>query len=229
MPIVLSERQAGLQEFMDRSDCDPVLLENTYHQFSTINLLLSQWKKVYKKYLKPRLSSSHSTTLLDIGFGGGDIPLKLARWAAEDGLLLHITAIETDIRTLDYVNSLDAPENITFLHTSSQALVEEGRTFDLVISNHLMHHLEDEDLLRLMEDARKLSTQLVVFNDILRSDLGYLLFTTFSRLLFRKSFITVDGLISIKRSFTFRELRKLAPDAWTVHSLFPFRLLMIYE
>ena len=109
MPFFLSKRQPDLIEFMDREDCDPVLLENTYRQFATINLLLSQWKRIYTNELLPMMQEGITYTLLDIGFGGGDVPIRLAEWAEKDGLDLIITAIDTDKRAYNFAQSCVAP------------------------------------------------------------------------------------------------------------------------
>lgn len=229
MPVFLNQRQPQLTEFMDRDDCDPVLLENTYRQFRTINLLLSQWKQVYTDYIKPKMNAGDSYTLLDVGFGGGDIPIKIAEWAAEDGYDLNITAIDTDLRACEYAWEFLQSDSVTFKNIASSELVEQGASFDFVISNHMLHHLTEEEALPLLSESKSMATQLVLFNDIERSDLGYALFNIFSRLIFRKSFITADGLISIKRSYTLEELQKMAPASWSVKRKFPFRLLMFYE
>lgn len=76
--------------------------------------------------------------------------------------------------------------------------------------------------------AEKLSKTAVIFNDIRRSDWAYLLFNILSRPAFRSSFITEDGLTSIKRSYTFDELGELIPPDWKLETLFPFRLLLKY-
>lgn len=230
MPVFLHQRQPQLTEYMDRPDCDPVLLENTYRQFRTINLLLSQWKQVYKTYLRPKMEPGKTYTLLDIGFGGGDIPLKLAEWSSKDGYDLKITAVDTDPRTLEFARQAGKKaDSVTFKNVSSTELAHQGASFDFVISNHMLHHLTDQEVRSLLSECKLMASQLVLFNDIERSDIGYVLFNLFSRLLFRKSFITADGLISIKRSYTYQELMKLVPEKWRVRRKFPFRLLLIYD
>lgn len=229
MPLILTERQPELIEYMDREDCDPVLLQNTYRQFATINALLSQWKKVYENELKPLMNTDRTYTLLDIGFGGGDVPLKLLHWAKRDKINLKITAIEIDQRAFQYADSLSDTPNLDFRHCSSADLVREGLTFDFVISNHVLHHLKNTEAHKLLHESESLTRKKVVFNDIERSDIGYVLFTSLARLLFRKSYIVADGLTSIKRSYTFNELTEIAPPDWKVKRLFPYRLLLIYE
>lgn len=230
MPFFLSKRQPDLVELMDKDDCDLQKLENTYRQFSLINGLLSNWKRIYKNKLLPLMNDrSRTYTILDIGFGGGDIPIALAKWAKKDGIKIAITAIETDQRAYDFAVSLPKNSTIEFLHCSSSDLVEQRVSFDFVISNHVLHHLDKKSTSQILEEAISLSTSLVIFNDIERSDLGYTLFNIFSRLLFRNSFITADGLTSIKRCYTKFELERITPNNWLVERSFPFRLLLIHE
>ncbi|MEQ8523839.1 methyltransferase domain-containing protein [Gracilimonas sp.] len=229
MPVFLSKRRPNLIEYMDHKDCDPALLENTYRQFATINLLLSQWKSIYKNELRPLMHESKTYTLLDIGFGGGDVPIQLTEWAKKDGIDVKITAIETDKRAFDYVQKIDTPNEITFKYCSSTDLLSESVSFDFVISNHVLHHLSEHQTNQILKEAKALASQKVIFNDIERSDIGFALFTTFARLIFRNSFIVADGLTSIKRSYTKAEIKEMIPKNWTVKRLFPFRLLLIHD
>lgn len=230
MPLFLSNRQPDLVELMDRDDCDIERLENTYRQFSVINRMLSNWKRIYKNRLLPMMPDLTKTyTLLDIGFGGGDIPLSISKWAKKDGIKLEITAIETDKRAFDYAQSLPEDPAVTFLNCSSTDLVKENKEFDFVISNHVIHHLDEENLQTILSESKELATSLVIFNDIERSDLGYTLFNIFSRVLFWNSFITTDGLTSIKRCYTKNELGKSAPEGWNIERSIPFRLLLTHQ
>lgn len=229
MPLILHKRQPDLVEKMDRENCDPALLANTYRQFSTINALLSKWRKIYLEEIRPLMQPGNEYSLLDIGFGGGDVMLKIANWAKEDGLKLHITGVETDKRAVNFVRNLNLPESITFRHCSSTRLIKEKASFDFVISNHVLHHLETQSAQKLLREAKQLASKKVICTDIERSDIGYAMFATFAPLIFRNSFIVYDGLISIKRSFTQAELSEIIPNHWSVKRLFPFRLLLTYE
>lgn len=228
MNILLSERDIAGTERMDDPNCDLSELKNTYRQFSTINGLISQWKKVYKRKIRPLLDPTAKNSLLDIGFGGGDIPLKLSEWSRDDGFSLQITAIDPDPRAFDFIQELDRPGNVEFLQCSLSELDPRQRQFDFVISNHLLHHLEQPELPHILELSKNISRRQVIFNDIRRDDRAYLFFNLLSRPVFRSSFITEDGLTSIKRSYTKEELTKATPPDWNVQSLFPFRLLLTY-
>ncbi len=228
MPLILKNRDTDSKELMENFLCDREMLFDTYRSFSWINAAVSGWRRIYKKKIIPNLSGKKEHTLLDIGFGGGDIPIKLAQWAAKDGFDLNITAIETDQRAMAYVQTLDPSTNIDFKLSSSTELLETGNRYDFVISNHLLHHLANAEVQQLLKESKKLSKQKVLFNDIERSDIAYLAFNLTSPF-FCNSVITEDGLTSIKRSITYKELKDLAPKGWKLQSLFPARLLLSYE
>lgn len=226
MPFILKDRNTSATERMDDLQCDINELENTYRQFSTLNSLISGWRTIYKREIRPRLSRNHSYSLLDIGFGGGDIPIKIAQWASSDGYDLQVIAIDPDPRALDFVQELDRHPKVEFLQCRVSELNPSQKKYDFVISNHLLHHLGHQQLASTLQAAKKLSKISVIFNDICRSDWGYLFFSFFSRPVFRSSFITQDGLTSIKRSYTYEELVSITPKKWKVEKLFPLRLLL---
>lgn len=234
MPFILKNRNPHLIEWMDRDDCDKELLFNTYDQFDRINRLLSGWGGIYKNYIKPHILKAEANpdepfTILDIGCGGGDIIRYLNALCTNDGFHVLFTGIDPDTRALDFSHQSAQPTNIQIFSERSDQLVKENRTFDIVISNHLMHHLSPEELTSICNDASSLAKIGVIFSDIERSDLGYLAFQTIAPLLFRKSYIVQDGLTSIKKSYRKDELMGQLPQGWSVVRKFPFRLLALYN
>ncbi len=226
----LKHRNPDLVEWMDRADCDLHTLNNTYRQFSSINSLFSGWRNIYKTHIRPLCKNRNiSYTLLDIGFGGGDIPLKIAKWAKKDGISIQILAIELDERALGFVSSVEIPINVQFKYMHSSELIENGATFDFVISNHVLHHLKNPAVIELMLQAVQLAKRKIIFSDIERNVFGYFLFKWISILFYRKSFVQKDGLISIQRSFTFDELKSIIPKKWTLDQMPFFRLLLTLD
>lgn len=212
---------------MDDPACDLGRLFNTYRQFALINAYLSRWGTIYRRYLRPRMAARRPFRMLDVGFGGGDIARSLDRWARRDGFDLRITAIETDARALDFVRQSAWPDTIAFQVASTRDLVNAGRTYDAVISNAVLHHLDRDALAGLLEDSATLAERVVVHNDLVRSRAAYMLFSSVIAPWLRDSCAAVDGRLSIRRSFTPAELRAAAGDPWRVEPIWPYRQLLV--
>jgi 2-polyprenyl-3-methyl-5-hydroxy-6-metoxy-1,4-benzoquinol methylase len=225
MLVDLSQRAVNLSEAMDSADCDATLLTRTYAQFPTINHVLSGWGLLYQKHIRPELTLG-ARSILDIGCGGGDVLRQLALWARRDGFdEVRCLGIDPDVRAIAFARAQANPANIRFVATHSTALTERS---DIVLSNHVLHHLSNTEVTALCSESERLARRLVLHNDIARSPLAYRLFPL-AGLILRRSYIVPDGLISIRRSFTATELRSLLPKNWEVASTGAFRLQAIWR
>ena len=230
---LLAVRETQARELMDDPDCNSDALERTYHHFRVVNALVSGWRRVYTGRLRPLLSPHRTTTLLDIGCGGGDVPRAFARWAARDGLALQITAIDPDPRAAAFTAAQPAVPGLTFARTTSSELVHAGARFDVVTSNHLLHHLESAERDALLADSQVLARALALHNDISRSPVAYGTYLVgtwpWRRRTADSTFIHDDGLLSIRRSYRPAELAAVVPPPWQVVRQFPYRVLLVHE
>jgi 2-polyprenyl-3-methyl-5-hydroxy-6-metoxy-1,4-benzoquinol methylase len=225
--------RATVPELMDLDTCDPQLLEKTLLQFAPINRWFSAFRGLIRTRFFPlmRRDRSRQYTLLDIGVGGGDIDVWIAREARRQGVALRITAIDRDERVLKTARKVTAgyPE-ITLLRADAGNLASLGR-FDFIFSNHLLHHLTGEQVGALLGAVERAATIAYLLDDLERSRWAYLGYTLLSALLFRRSLAFHDGRLSIRKAFTGRELRELTarylPGIPLTHlHCFPSRLVL---
>lgn len=221
-----SQRADDVREFMDDPACDAKSLQTTYAQFASINRWLTGWRSLYRTRLRPRLARGREHSILDIGFGGGDLLRSLVQWARRDGFDLRGIGIEPDARAVAFARQHRAAEGIEFRHADAKDVVESGERFDFVISNSVLHHLPTDEIRSWVENSARLARIGVLHNDIRRSRLAWRLFSIAAPPLFRGSFAAADGLTSIRRSLTGVELRTLLSPEWKVEERFPFRLLI---
>jgi 2-polyprenyl-3-methyl-5-hydroxy-6-metoxy-1,4-benzoquinol methylase len=218
----LRERETRRREAMDDPACDPRLLDNTYRLFGPVNRAVSGWRALYRSRIRPLLDASHPFRLLDIGSGGGDIARSLAGWARRDGLALEVTAADPDERAHAFAARVPHP-GVELRRAWAVELADAGERFDLVVSNHVLHHLDD--VRGFLAECERLAPR-ALHDDIRRSSLALALYTAVTWPAARRSFLYADGRLSIRRSYTVDELRAAAPAGWQVEAARPFRVLL---
>ncbi|WP_166865704.1 MULTISPECIES: methyltransferase domain-containing protein [unclassified Salinibacterium] len=222
--ILMRTRATELAELMDDPDCDLGLLESTYAQFGPLNRLLSGWKRLWATRIRPYVVRGETFRVLDLGSGGGDLARNLAAWAARGGFDVQVTAADPDPRASAFARRHPWPR-VTYVSTTSAALADEGAQYDIVVSNHVMHHLDGDSFGRILADCEALAPR-ALHSDLRRSPVSYALYGLGTLPWARSSFIRTDGMRSIRRSFTPPELRLAAPPGWRVEADPPFRLLL---
>ncbi len=221
----LAARDTVVTELMDDPDCDPRALAATYRRFDVVNRLVSAWGHVYRTRVRPQLSAlGRPARVLDLGCGGGDVVARLAALAARDGLDVEWVGADPDSRALDAAREREGA-GLVFTAQGSRELLAAGETFDLVLSNHVLHHLDAAGLAAFAEDSRALSRGSVLHADIARGRLAYALYAVGIAPLAAGTFLRVDGLRSIRRSYRAPELATALGAPWRVETPAPFRLL----
>lgn len=228
----LSARDTRIRELMDDPHADQRMLDRTYDRFALVNAAVSRPGRIYRRDIRPRARAAGGRPLrvLDIGAGGGDLCRLIARRLRRDGLSADITALDADDRAIRWASAHDLGAGIRYVRALSSELVAAGELFDVVLSNHVLHHLTDAELQSVLSDSERLLAPggVAAHHDIARSSTAYRLFSLatwpFGGNLLAGSFIRVDGLLSIRRSYTVRELAALAPDGWSVRGGIPARL-----
>jgi 2-polyprenyl-3-methyl-5-hydroxy-6-metoxy-1,4-benzoquinol methylase len=227
--VNLAARDTALRELMDDPDCDPGRLAATLERFDLVNRAIGGWGRVWRRGIRPRLLAlGRSARVLDVGSGGGDVVARLATWAERDGLDVQWLGIDPDPRALEVAQTRESAR-VSFAATDAAGLRAAGETFDLVLSNHVLHHLDADELAGFAADTRALSTGAVMHADIERSPLAYALYGIGITALERGTFLRTDGLRSIRRSYRARELEAALGAPWRVAAPAPFRLLAVAD
>ncbi|WP_420370165.1 methyltransferase domain-containing protein [Curtobacterium sp. L1-20] len=228
LPVDLTERDVALTELMDDPDCDPHALARTFRRFALVNALVSGWRGVWRTHVAPALPTEGRARVLDLGCGGGDLARALVRWAAADGFDVEVVGVDPDPRAIEAATR-STTRGVTFREQSSGDLVAAGERFDLVVSNHVLHHLGDEERNGFLGDSATLATSRSLHSDIRRSPAAYRAYALGSAFVAAGTFVRVDGLRSIRRSFTVPELRDALPTGWRAEQAAPHRVLAVRD
>lgn len=223
-------RDTHIQELMDDPNCDRTKLIRTYGQFKYVNWLFSRWGSAYKRFILPFLSDKgREYTLLDVGCGMLDVGIYLQKLALRDGFRLKVLGIDPNPIVDELMQTMPLPENVSYRSVFLFDLILENRTFDFVISNHLLHHLNEHETGIFLSEVEKTTEITAVMNDLSRSSISTYLFGLVTFPLRYHSFLHIDGIRSIRRSYTVDEIRLLSGEGWECHAMFPFRYCLQFK
>src|SRR5262249_31322313 len=105
--------------------------------------------------------------------------------------------------------------------------------YDIVTCSLFLHHLSEDQAVRLLQRMAQVAARLVLVNDLLRSFPGYLMASVGTRLLSTSPVVHTDGPLSVEAAFRLEEVLALAGKAGlqgaTVGRRWPFRFLLTWR
>jgi SAM-dependent methyltransferase len=138
--------------------------------------------------------------IVDVGCGYGDFLRRIHRWAQDRNLPVTLTGIDLNPDTVQVARAATIPGTVTYLAGNAFDF-HPPQGIDIVISSLVMHHLENReivDLLDWMESNAKLGW---FINDLHRQKLSWRLFRMLAAVMPWHRFVKHDGPVSILRSF----------------------------
>jgi SAM-dependent methyltransferase len=160
--------------------------------------------------------------ILDIGAGGGDTLVRIARWAAIRRLPVALTgadlnpqsailARETEVRLTSRTPRLRGTP-ITWL-TADALTLDLPHPPDLILSSLFMHHLEDAEIVRVLRWQHATATLGWFINDLARSLRAARLYLALGTVLRWHPFCLHDGPVSFRRAFRAADWHALLAQA----------------
>jgi 2-polyprenyl-3-methyl-5-hydroxy-6-metoxy-1,4-benzoquinol methylase len=151
--------------------------------------------------------------ILDVACGGGDTVLALKRRAVREGIPLDVQGCDVSRVALEHARGRARREGVEASFFELDALrssIPSG--FDLVCSSLFLHHLEEDEVVRLLAGMAEAGKALLL-QDLRRTRAGYWLAQGTLRLLSRSRVAQVDGPRSVRASFRIPEVAALAQRA----------------
>lgn len=207
-------RVARAAERMDLPAVDPATLEQALRHVAQVNRWLGA-RRALLRHIPWGLPPGRSR-VLDVGTGSADLPIAVARWGLRRGRPIRITAVDRHAATLAVARRRTAgiPDICTARADGLRLPFREG-TFDLALLSMTLHHMDEPELVAILEELARVTRGGRVLVAELRRALPHYLGARFlAATVWRRNPITRhDGPLSVLRSFTSPELRDLAHQA----------------
>jgi ubiquinone/menaquinone biosynthesis C-methylase UbiE len=228
----MRRRLAHATELLDDAVHDFAELEQSLDQVAEVNALLGGRRAVWRA-LKPLLRDDAATTILDIGTGSADIPIDIAGRAARAGRRVRVTATDVHPQMRDIaVRRTAGVAGITVEAADALSLPYADNSFDIVLLSMTLHHFEDAEQQRALQEAARVARLAVVVNELERCRANWYGARLLAATRWRSNRLTRhDGPLSVLRAFTKADLARAA-DSAGLHVLslerrFFFRLVMV--
>jgi hypothetical protein len=156
-----------------------------------------------------RVPAGSSVSLLDLGTGFGDGPRAAAAWGASRGIRIVPVALERSRAAA----RVAAGRGLPMVVGCAGAPPFGEKSVDVVLLSQVAHHFDRRSVVELVRTCDRLARMGVVIADLRRATLGALAFWCGSRLLRFDPVTKADGITSIRRGFTERELAILLARA----------------
>lgn len=198
-------RRRGV-EYLDDPSLDPAVATRSLQDVARANRLFGGQRAVLTEldgyFLAARARGAHSLVLLDVGTGLGDIPRAARAAAQRHGVVLHTIGLE-----------VTPPLALAAVAGARQCVCGDARTLpfadqsvDLITCSQVLHHLDAEDAIALLHEVTRVARLGVVVSDLRRSWLAVGLLWMVSFPLGFHPVSRHDGMLSILRGYTAREL-----------------------
>ncbi len=178
-----------------------------------------------------RITRPGPVRVLDLAAGSGDLVVALAAKARKQGFPMRFAASDISAFACDQIRRRAEARGLEIGVVCLDVLAEEiPRGYDVVMCHLFLHHLDEPDIVSLLEKMRNTAKTAVCITDLVRSRTGYLLASVASRVVTRSAVVHTDALLSVRAAMTPGELAGLASRAGMtdarIRRVWPERMLL---
>lgn len=221
---MLAERRIT-EELMDYPALSPETYDAVLADLAKVNRITLAHRATLQ-FLEKCVGKRERFSLLDVGFGQGDMLRAIAAWAQKRGIKAELTGIDLNPKSKAAALAATDPALPITYRTGDYADLTGG--FDIITSSLVAHHMTRGQLLAFLRFMARESRLGWFVNDLHRHTFSYLGYPLLARLMRWHPIVRQDGQTSIARSFRAEEWHELLAEAGIteaqVQRYFPFRL-----
>lgn len=209
MPTKFSTRSYEA-ELLDAPDIPRELLFQNLRELDVVNRMLGGHAITLAGVKKLLSDKTKTYVIADIGCGGGDALLAIAKWAKKKAYRVKLIGVDMNADAIAYMKEqCKAYPEISGVVCSYEHFLETHPAVDIVHCSLFCHHLTDQQLIELFIQVNQRATIGFVINDLQRHWFAYYSIKFLTRLLNGSSLVKNDAPLSVLRGFRKKELISL--------------------
>lgn len=227
----LKQRSKEKEQLDDLTLSGPELVQ-CLKQLAIINRFLGNKNAIIYAIKKLTLKDwSKTHRIIDLGCGGGDMLIEIEKQFKKNQLNYLLTGIDGNPHAIDFAREKAGKNSqIEFLCQDIMHPDFQLQACDILLSSHFIYHFEESQLIHFLRKHKENIHQHILFSELRRNGLAYILFRIFSRLLGFNRMIREDGALAIKRAYTKNEIQDLLKRSgisdFRVENKWLFRMLI---
>ncbi len=211
------DRLTGVPELLDGPlDEQPVLVANL-RDLARLNRLTGGTRLTRRAIAALEAGGAPVQTVLDVGTGAADIPMSLLAAAARDGRPLTVTASDSRPEILEAARlarpAIVGAHGLELALADGRGLPWSDASFDVAHASLVLHHLEPDEVVTFLRELRRVGRRGIVVNDLVRGRWRWIGAELLVHLVATSRYTRHDGPLSVRRSYTPRELLDLVAAA----------------
>jgi 2-polyprenyl-3-methyl-5-hydroxy-6-metoxy-1,4-benzoquinol methylase len=219
-------------ELMDQPQTDRAAHKAALDGLRRVNRFCSSTGLLWKALRKLADGRREPLRVLDIGSGGGDVIVRLARHARRAGVSMTFHGCDMSDSAVSIATEAAERAGSEGVFFFRHDVIGQGipAGYDVVMCSLFLHHFDNETARPLLTRMREAARVAVFVDDLLRTQLGYSLCWVGCRILSRSPMVHYDGPQSVRAAFTMDEAKRLFEEAGYQGAIFrrhwPERFLM---
>jgi SAM-dependent methyltransferase len=201
-------------EWMDDPSVDAATLARCLDDLAIVNTVtLARPPTIgFLRRVARRMAPGAELSVLDVGFGQGDMLRRVARWGARRGLALRLDGVDLSPASAEAARRA-TPPTLPITYRTGDVFDEPPGSVDVVISSLFTHHLGDAEVVRFVRWMERTARRGWFVNDLHRHRVAYYGFAALSRAAGWHPMVGHDGPISVARAFRRADWRRLLREA----------------
>jgi ubiquinone/menaquinone biosynthesis C-methylase UbiE len=200
-------------EWMDDDQVDLEQLRRSLKFIRRINAMLG-YTRATLSHLE-RFSQSwkpgETIRLIDFATGSADIPRAILRWADEKGFDIDIVAVDRHAATVHEARERSNDPRLHIIQADVLNLPFDQAEFDYALTSMFLHHLSDDEVVRVLATMSRIAKRGIIAADLLRNRRAYAWIKLFT--LFANPMVKHDARVSVQQAFKRGEIEELRDGA----------------
>jgi len=219
------------KELLDAPNIEKALLYRNLKELEIINRRLGGHKITVKglaRVVRDKLKIYH---VVDVGCGGGDSLVAMAKWASRKGYKLNLTGVDLLQDCISYAkDNCKNYSQINFTCADFRTVFSQPGKIDIVHASLFCHHFKEAEIaefIKLCSDKGAI----FIINDLERNPIAYYSIKLLTKLFSKSPLVKNDAPLSVLRGFKKAEWSAIVQQAgikkYRIENCWAFRHLII--